>query len=66
MNICAKICLKIKIAIEVKPMAKGKTIEKTAEKCAVTLEFIKKFVDNNGYPSTVREVCAEVGVKAAA
>ena len=47
-------------------MAKGKTIEKTAEKCAVTLEFIKKFVDDNGYPPTVREICAQVGFKSTA
>ena len=47
-------------------MAKGKTIEKTAEKCAVTLEFIKKFVYDNGYPPTVREICAQVGFKSTA
>lgn len=47
-------------------MAKGKTIEKTAEKCAVTLEFIKKFVENNGYPPTVREICSQVGFKSTA
>ncbi len=29
--------------------AKGKTIEKTAEKCTKTLNFIKSFVDKNGY-----------------
>ena len=41
-------------------MAKSKTIEKTAEKCAKTLEFIKGFVDKNGYPPTVREICKNV------
>ena len=47
-------------------MAKGKTIEKTAEKCAKTLEFIKEFLDSNGYPPTVREICANVGYKSTA
>lgn len=47
-------------------MAKSKTIEKTAEKCAKTLEFIKSFVDKNGYPPTVREICNSVGFKSTA
>ncbi|MDE6275721.1 MAG: transcriptional repressor LexA [Clostridia bacterium] len=47
-------------------MAKSKTIEKTAEKCAKTLEFIKEFVDKNGYPPTVREICTNVGFKSTA
>ncbi len=47
-------------------MAKGKTIEKTAEKCSLTLEFIRKFVDEKGYPPTVREICSQVGFKSTA
>ena len=47
-------------------MAKSKTIEKTAEKCSITLEFIRKFVDENGYPPTVREICNTVGFKSTA
>ena len=47
-------------------MAKTKTIEKTAEKCSLTLEFIKKFVDEKGYPPTVREICSQVGFKSTA
>ena len=47
-------------------MAKSKTIEKTAEKCSRTLDFIKKFVDENGYPPTVREICSQVGFKSTA
>lgn len=47
-------------------MAKSKTIEKTAEKCSLTLEFIKKFVDEKGYPPTVREICSQVGFKSTA
>lgn len=47
-------------------MSKGKTIEKTAEKCAKTLEFIKSFVDENGYPPTVREICNQIGFKSTA
>ncbi|MDE5756219.1 MAG: transcriptional repressor LexA [Clostridia bacterium] len=47
-------------------MAKSKTIEKTAEKCAKTLEFIKEFVEKNGYPPTVREICNSVGFKSTA
>ena len=47
-------------------MAKGKTIEKTAEKCVKTLEFIKDFLDKNGYPPTVREICNNVGFKSTA
>ncbi|MDE6361453.1 MAG: hypothetical protein K2L53_00580, partial [Clostridia bacterium] len=47
-------------------MAKSKTIEKTAEKCAKTLEFIKSFVDKNGYTPTVREICNSVGFKSTA
>lgn len=46
--------------------AKGKTIEKTAEKCTKTLNFIKSFVDKNGYPPTVREICNLVGFKSTA
>ena len=46
--------------------AKGKTIEKTAEKCTKTLNFIKSFVDKNGYPPTVREICNIVGFKSTA
>ena len=46
--------------------AKGKTIEKTAEKCTMTLNFIKSFVDKNGYPPTVREICNLVGFKSTA
>ena len=47
-------------------MAKSKTIEKTAEKCVKTLEFIKDFLDKNGYPPTVREICNNVGFKSTA
>ena len=47
-------------------MAKSKTIEKTAEKCIKTLEFIKDFLDKNGYPPTVREICNNVGFKSTA
>lgn len=47
-------------------MAKSKTIEKTAEKCAKTLEFIKEFINKNGYPPTVREICNNVGYKSTA
>lgn len=47
-------------------MATTKTIEKTAEKCTKTLEFIKKFVETNGYPPTVREICSQVGFKSTA
>ncbi|MDE6758573.1 MAG: transcriptional repressor LexA [Clostridia bacterium] len=47
-------------------MAKSKTIEKTVEKCSRTLDFIKKFVDENGYPPTVREICSQVGFKSTA
>ncbi len=47
-------------------MAKSKTIEKTAEKCTKTLDFIKAFVDRNGYPPTVREICNNVGFKSTA
>ena len=47
-------------------MAKSKTIEKTAEKCSLTLEFIRKFVDEKGYPPTVREICSQVGFKSTA
>lgn len=47
-------------------MAKSKTIEKTAEKCEKTLNFIKEFVDTNGYPPTVREICTNVGFKSTA
>lgn len=47
-------------------MAKSKTIEKTAEKCNLTLDFIKKFTKNNGYPPTVREICSQVGFKSTA
>ncbi len=47
-------------------MAKSKTIEKTAEKCAITLEFIRKFVDEKGYPPTVREICSQIGFKSTA
>ncbi|MDE6605705.1 MAG: transcriptional repressor LexA [Clostridia bacterium] len=47
-------------------MAKSKTIEKTAEKCAKTLDFIKEFVEKNGYPPTVREICNNVGFKSTA
>ncbi len=47
-------------------MAKSKTIEKTAEKCIKTLEFIKVFLDKNGYPPTVREICNNVGFKSTA
>ena len=47
-------------------MAKSKTIEKTAEKCVKTLDFIKEFVEKNGYPPTVREICNNVGFKSPA
>jgi len=47
-------------------MAKGKTIEKTAEKCNKTLDFIKKFSEEKGYPPTVREICAQIGFKSTA
>ncbi len=47
-------------------MAKSKTIEKTAEKCIKTLEFIKDFLEKNGYPPTVREICNNVGFKSTA
>ena len=47
-------------------MAKSKTIEKTAEKCVKTLDFIKEFVEKNGYPPTVREICNSVGFKSTA
>ena len=47
-------------------MATTKTIEKTVEKCTKTLEFIKKFVETNGYPPTVREICSQVGFKSTA
>ena len=47
-------------------MAKSKTIEKTAEKCSLTLDFIRKFVDEKGYPPTVREICSQVGFKSTA
>ena len=47
-------------------MAKSKTIEKTAEKCVKTLEFMKDFLEKNGYPPTVREICNNVGFKSTA
>lgn len=61
-----KFVCKLDYKFEENLMAKSKTIEKTAEKCAITLKFIKKFVDDNGYPPTVREICSQVGFKSTA
>ena len=40
--------------------------QKTQEKLDKTLAFIKKFIRENNYPPSVREICKEVGFKSTA
>lgn len=39
---------------------------RTSDKQQKILEFINDFVEDNGYPPTVREICAAVGLKSTA
>ena len=39
---------------------------RTSDKQEKILEFLNKFIENNGYPPTVREICAAVGLKSTA
>lgn len=39
---------------------------RTSDKQEKILEFLNEFIENNGYPPTVREICAAVGLKSTA
>ena len=39
---------------------------RTSDKQQKILEFLNEFIDANGYPPTVREICAAVGLKSTA
>lgn len=39
---------------------------RTSDKQQKILEFLNDFIDENGYPPTVREICAAVGLKSTA
>ena len=39
---------------------------RTSDKQERILEFLNDFIENNGYPPTVREICAAVGLKSTA
>ena len=39
---------------------------RTSDKQERILEFLNEFIENNGYPPTVREICAAVGLKSTA
>ena len=39
---------------------------RTSDKQQKILEYLNEFIENNGYPPTVREICAAVGLKSTA